>query len=57
MYKKHFSDLERAASVQGRVYRLAKREIHVPNVTFNVSGKIVEGAHFGKPPAIPSDGE
>ena len=57
MYKKNFSDLERAASVQGRVYRQAKREIDVPNVTFNVSRKVVEGAHSGKSKAIPSEGE
>ena len=57
MYKKNSSNLERAASVQGRVYRQAKREIDVPNVTFNVSRKVVEGAHSGKSQAIPSEGE
>ena len=37
MYKKNSSDQERAASVQGRMYRQVKREIDVPNVTFNVA--------------------
>lgn len=40
------------------MYIQAEREFDVPNVTFhdNVSGKVEEGAHPGKPQAIPSEG-